>query len=85
VFEISTFTPHGRRVRHDLHNLPLRNGVLAHTLDSEELYRVLAKMKVPVRADMGQQALLLAYSKHLQATTPDPITGKLPAAERTAP
>jgi hypothetical protein len=85
MFEIVQIAA-GRAVRHNLHALPLPNGVLAHTLDGGDLYRVLVKLKVNgIRVNMGKQDLLLGYSKFLLATTPDPITGKLPTAERAAP
>jgi len=57
----------GKAIRHDLHNLKLPDGRLAHTLVGAELYRLLHKIDVAeIDAHTGHQGLLLAYSKHLQ-------------------
>jgi hypothetical protein len=82
MLEFLTFTPQGRLERHDLHALPLPpDGTLAHQLSGAELYRRLAKLKVPdISINSGQQDLLLAYSKHLAAKPKEPIIHKRDAA-----
>ena len=85
MFEVIQIA-NGRAVRFNLHALPLRDGTMAHTLDGGQLFRALAKIRVPgISATTGHQALLVAYAKHLKETTPDPLSGKIPAAEKAAP
>jgi hypothetical protein len=58
----------GKVVLHDLHNLKLPGGQLAHELDGGKLYRRLVPLGVvDIDVSMGVQDLLLAYSKHLKA------------------
>jgi hypothetical protein len=73
----------GRREVYDLHTCML-DGVPAHTLAREELYRRLFNLKVGCKVTDGCQDLLLAYARHLAATTADPLTGKIPQPEGTA-
>jgi hypothetical protein len=68
----------GRREVYDLHACML-DGVPAHTLAREELYRRLVKLKVGnIKVTDGGTDLLLQYARHLAATTRDPITNRLP-------
>jgi hypothetical protein len=74
----------GRREVYDLHACML-DGVPAHTLAREELYRRLVKLKVGnIKVSDGGTDLLLAYARHLAATTADPLTGKIPQPEGDA-
>jgi hypothetical protein len=58
----------GKVVLHDIHNLRLPGGQLAHQLDGGKLYRRLVPLGVEgIDVNMGLQDLLLAYSQHLKA------------------
>lgn len=58
MLSITSTTPTGRTVQHNLHSLRLPGGVLAHTLDGAELYRQLAGLSVPdIDVAMGVQDL----------------------------
>jgi hypothetical protein len=75
----------GHREVYDLHNLPLPDGTLAHHLPQSDLYDALAAIGVPgIQVSNGHQQLLIAYARHLRATTPDPKTGKLPHEEKVS-
>jgi hypothetical protein len=62
VFEI-TITRDGRARKFDLHDLPLPDGRLAHTLDADELRNVL-KEPLGISPNMGKQDILLRYAQH---------------------
>jgi hypothetical protein len=74
----------GRREVYDLHTCMI-DGVPAHTIPREELYRRLVKLRVGnIKVTDGGTDLLLQYARHLALTTPDPLTGKLKQAEGNA-
>jgi hypothetical protein len=73
-----TITSHNKHESYDIEAL-LLDGVFAHTLPREELYRRLVKLKVGCKGTDGAQDLLVAYARHLAATKIDQVTGK-PAA-----
>lgn len=75
VFEVVKHDGRGRQVRHQLDNLPLlADGVMAHTLSGDDLYRRLAKLKVPgITVHTGKQDLLVSYSSYLRETRPEDV------------
>jgi hypothetical protein len=77
VLRIETWST-GRREVYDLHTCII-DGVPAHTLAREELYRKLVKLRVGnIKVTDGGQDLLVAYARHLAANKRDPITNRLP-------
>ena len=79
MFQWVTHNGRGQREVFDLHALVLPDGQRAHDLPREVLFRRLAKMKVAgINVNMGGQDLLVAYARWLRATTPDPLTNKVP-------
>jgi hypothetical protein len=82
MFEITTSDGRGGRVeRFDLHALPIGD-TFAHKLNQGDLHKELLSRDVPnIAANMGWQQLAIAYARHLKATTPDPLTGKLPEVQ----
>jgi hypothetical protein len=68
----------GKTIRLDLHALPIGD-TFAHKLTGDDLYRKLVELKVPnISTSMGWQQLALTYARWRRATTPHPLTGKLP-------
>jgi len=67
VLSIAQSDISGKTVLHNLEVLPW-NGVLAHTLPGDALFRQLRALGVPdIDATIGKQDLLLHYSKFLKA------------------
>jgi hypothetical protein len=61
----------------DLH-LPI-NGKMTQELNTDELRRELLSLSVPgVTPHHGWTELATIYARWRRATTPDPVTGKLP-------
>jgi hypothetical protein len=72
MFEVVRYEPHPNggvvAYRHQLHDLRLDDGRLAHTLEAGELRTLLMQKGVDgVSHGTGQQDALLAYSRHLRA------------------
>jgi hypothetical protein len=77
--QITISSANGREA-YDIEALPI-DGVLAHTLPREELYRRLVKLKVAglsnsTGAHLGAQDLLVAYARHLAANPKAPPVHK---------
>jgi hypothetical protein len=72
MFEVVRYEPHPNggvvAYRHQLHDLRLPDGRMAHKIDAAELRTVLMQMNVDgVNAGTGTQDCLLQLSRHLRA------------------